>query len=304
VLVTQVAMIVNPVKVDDAEALDAAVSRRLLARGWPAPTIMWTTVDDPGRGLAERAVADGAQVVLAAGGDGTVAAVVSGLAGSGVALAVVPSGTGNLLARNLDLPMDLDEVIDAVVDGVDVTIDVGEVVEGPGAGSSFAVMAGLGFDAAIVADAPDRLKAAVGWPAYLVAALSHLTDDPFECTITVDDAEPLVRRARTVLVANVATLQGGVDLAPSAGVSDGLLDVVVISPQGAVDWLRLGARIVRGSDKEDELLERMQGRRVEIRTSVDEVCQLDGDPVGPTQGFTAEIRPAALTLRMPRSPDR
>lgn len=293
-------MIVNPVKVEDAGELDAEVCRRLMARGWEGPEILWTTVEDPGRGLAEQAVAQGAQIVLAAGGDGTVASVVSGLVGSGVALVVVPSGTGNLLARNLNLPMDLDEVIDTILDGVDVAIDVGEVIEGPAVGSSFAVMAGLGFDAAIVADAPEQLKAAVGWPAYIVSALSHLADDPFDCTITVDDDEPVQRSARTVLVANVAMLQGGIDLAPDAGVSDGLLDVVVISPQSAADWLRLGVRIVTGSQREDARLERFQGRRITIRTESAEVCQLDGDPVGPTQAFIAEVRPGALTLRVPR----
>lgn len=299
----QVAVVVNPAKVDDSEGLAHAVAERLELHGWPAPMVLRTTEGDPGRGVTEQAVRDGAQVVLAAGGDGTVAAVVSALSGTGVALAVLPSGTGNLLARNLDLPADLDDVLAAVLDGPAWEMDLGEVVEGPGAGSSFAVMAGLGFDAAVVGDAPEQLKARVGWPAYLVSALGHLGDEPFECTIAVDDAEPVRRTARTVLVANAAGLQGGVDLAPRAGVSDGLLDVVVISPQNALDWLRVGARLLAGSEREDERLERFQGRRIVITTDTEQTCQLDGDPVGTARHLAVEVRPGALAVRGPAPED-
>jgi len=296
---TDVVLIANPAKVEDVDALLAQLGGALAEHGWPAPRLLTTTVDEPGRGLAEQAAREGADVVLAAGGDGTVASVVSGLVGTETALAVLPSGTGNLLARNLDLPMDTSGVVEALVAGKVRSIDVGEVVEGAGVGSSFAVMAGLGFDAAIVEDAPERLKAMVGWPAYLVSAVSHLADEPFTCTIVVDGGEPIEREARSVLVANVASLQGGVDLAPDAGVSDGLLDVIVLGPKTLTDWLRLGARLVTGSDREDERIERLQGRRVEITAHADEVCQLDGDPVGSTSRFVAEVRPRALRLRVP-----
>ena len=72
-----------------------------------------------------------------------------------------------------------------------------------------------------------------------------------------------------------------------------------MSPQSVVDWVRLGARLAVGSDHEDERLERAQGRRVEITTEDDQVCQLDGDPIAPTRRFTVEVRPQALLVRMP-----
>jgi YegS/Rv2252/BmrU family lipid kinase len=295
----QVAIIVNPVKVDDPQALEEAVTQRTVERGWPPPMVLETSEADPGTGIARQAVDDGADIVLAAGGDGTVAAVVSGLVGTGAALAVLPSGTGNLLARNLGLPMDLDSVLDAVLDGRDRAIDVGEVLEGPSVGSSFAVMAGIGLDAAMVEDAPDSLKAAVGWPAYIVSAVQHLGDEPFDCWIEVDGGEPLQRSARSVLVANVGSLQGGIDLAPDADAADGVLDVIVLGPQTAVDWLRLGARLVIGSDREDQRIERFRGRHVRVTSDTDESCQLDGDVIGTTRVFVAEVRPRALTLRVP-----
>jgi len=296
---TLVGMVVNPTKVDDVDALVGEVAGQLAGRGWPAPLVLETTEDDPGGGMAEQAMREGAEVVVAVGGDGTVAAVLGALAGTEVPLAVLPAGTGNLLARNLDLPMELPAVVDLVADRTTSRMDVGQVVDGPGAPGCFAVMAGLGFDASVMADAPEQLKGRVGWPAYLVSAAGHLSDEPFEATITLDGGEPVQRTARTVLVANTAGLQGGVDLAPDAGVTDGLLDVIVISPQNAIDWLRIGARLVTGSDREDERLERFQARHVEITTDTEQVCQLDGDPVGPTRRVVVEVRPLALSIARP-----
>lgn len=286
----------NPVKVPDPDRVTADLTARLAAAGWPQPMILETTKEDPGRGVAERAIRDGAQVVLAAGGDGTIAAVVSALAGTSCALAVLPAGTGNLLAGNLDLPADLDAVTASILDGATWTMDVGELIDGPSGGAFFAVMAGLGFDAKVVGNAPEKLKAAVGWPAYLVSALGHLADEPFGCTITLDGGEPLERTAQTVLVANTAGLQGGLDLAPDSGITDGLLDVILVSPQNALDWLRIGARLIAGSEREDQRLERYQAARVEISTHSDQVCQVDGDALGPTRRLLAEVRPHALTL--------
>jgi YegS/Rv2252/BmrU family lipid kinase len=292
----QVALVANPAKVGDVDALRARIEQRLTAAGWPEPMVLSTTQEDPGRGPAEEAIRSGADVVIAAGGDGTVAAVASALSGTQASLAVLPAGTGNLLARNLDLPTEVDEVLDAVLAGAGWRMDLGEVVVGPAAGSSFAVMAGLGFDAHVVADAPEQLKSAVGWPAYVVSALGHLTDDPFECTIQLDGGEPLVRSARTVLVANASQLQAGLDLAPDAGVADGVLDVIVISPEGLADWARIGSRVLTGSNRDTEPMERFQARRIEISTARAQMCQLDGDPIGEADRLVVEVRPGALRI--------
>jgi YegS/Rv2252/BmrU family lipid kinase len=293
---SQIALVANPAKVDDVHALRARIAERLTAAGWLEPIVLLTTEEDPGRGPAEEAIRSGADVLIAAGGDGTVAAVASAVSGTQVSLAILPAGTGNLLARNLDLPTAVDEVLDAVLAGASWQMDLGEVVAGPATGSSFAVMAGLGFDAHVVADAPEKLKAAVGWPAYVVSALGHLTDDPFECTIRLDGGGPIVRSARTVLVANASQLQAGVDLAPDAGVADGLLDVVVISPEGLADWARIGSRVLTGSDRDTGPMERFQARRIEICTTQAQMCQLDGDPVGESDHLVVEVRPGALRM--------
>ena len=135
-----VALVVNPVKTADVDTLAGRLGERCRAAGLADPLVLPTTEEDPGRGQARQAVDAGADVVVAAGGDGTVRAVAEGLAGTGTPLAVLPQGTGNLLARNLGLPHDLDDALDAAVHGTDRALDVGRLDDG----TVFAVMAGRG----------------------------------------------------------------------------------------------------------------------------------------------------------------
>src|SRR5687767_9661226 len=121
------AVVVNPVKVPDLDELRRAITDALTAEGWPEPMWLETTVDDPGAGQTTRAVRDGAELVFACGGDGTVMACVTALAGSDVALAVLPAGTGNLLAANLGLAGDLATGLEVVLQGGRRRIDVGAV---------------------------------------------------------------------------------------------------------------------------------------------------------------------------------
>ena len=148
-------------------------------------------------------MAQGAEVVFVCGGDGTVRAVVAGLVGTDAALAVLPAGTGNLLAVNLGLPMDHAEGIEVAVRGGRRRIDVGQVDD-----EVFAVMAGMGFDAVLMDEASTTLKARIGPLAYVLSALKHLLDRPMRVLIEVDDAPALHRRARTVLVGNVGASAG------------------------------------------------------------------------------------------------
>lgn len=162
------AVVYNPIKVD-LDAIRAVVAREERAAGW-APT-QWfeTSEDDPGQGAASRAVASGASMVIAAGGDGTVRAVAQGVWEHSVPLALLPSGTGNLLARNLDLTLDdLDHSIHTAFCGTDRPIDIGLIdITREDASSTthvFLVMAGLGLDAKMLANTDDDLKKkAGGW---------------------------------------------------------------------------------------------------------------------------------------------
>ncbi|RIV35589.1 diacylglycerol/lipid kinase family protein [Micromonospora radicis] len=288
------AVVVNPVKVDDLDALRHTVDGTLTAAGWPEPLWYETTVDDPGRGQTEQALAAGVDVVFACGGDGTVRACVSALAGTEVALAVLPQGTGNLLAANLGLSTDLAAGLAVAVERGRRLLDVGEVD-----GQHFAVMAGMGFDAQMLAATSETTKRRIGWPAYVVGAVRHLRDRPMRVSIRLDDQPPLRRRARSVLVANVGRLQGGVTLLTEAEPDDGYFDVAVLSPRTLPHWLVLGWAVLRRRDRVPRM-EEFRARRVVITSNRAQPRELDGDLIEPGPTLRAEIRRRALWLCVPR----
>jgi YegS/Rv2252/BmrU family lipid kinase len=288
------AVVYNPNRVDFA-AFRARVEAYLQVHGWAEPVWLPTTADDPGVGMCEHAVAAGVDLVFVCGGDGTIMAAATALAGSGVPMAVVPVGTGNLLARNLEIPLnDEQEALRIGVFGRTAAIDVGNVE-----GRRFVVMAGLGFDAAMVRDAPEGLKRTLGWPAYVVSGARHLRGRGIKVAICLDDDPPLRRRVRTVVVGNVGRLQVGIPLLPDARPDDGILDVVVIAPRTVVDWARVSGRVVRRRNVPDRRMERFRAKRVRIEASRPEARQLDGDVIEDSRTMEIVIEPKALLVKLP-----
>ncbi len=292
------AVVVNPTKLPDPAAYQCWLRGVMATAGWIDPLWLETSLADPGRGQAAAAVRAGVDVVFACGGDGTITACASALADTGIPLAVVPLGTGNLFARNLNLPLDASEAVRIGLTGVNRPIDVG--VAG---GRRFLVMAGIGLDAAMVADAPERLKKRLGWAAYVVSVLRHARDRQMRVTLRLDEQPPLRRRARMVLVGNVGALQGGVQLLPDARPDDGLLDVVVFAPRRTRDWVRVGFRVITRRSRGDQHIAHFQARHVEIQTDRPEPRQLDGDLIGMGTSLDITIDPGALLVRTPRPPD-
>ena len=195
-----------------------------LARGW-APLFLPTTREDHGEGLARHAAAAGAELVFAVGGDGTVRACASALAGTDVRLAIIPRGTANLTASALEIPHRLGAALAVGFGGHETMLDLG-VADGRG----FTAMAGIGLDATVI-DATHRLrKLRWGWLAYAQAGLGHLHGAPNHFTVRLDGARALHRRARSVVVGNAGLLPGGFPLLPDARPDDGLLDVGILAP--------------------------------------------------------------------------
>jgi diacylglycerol kinase (ATP) len=292
-------LVVNPVKVDDVPALLDRVARRSAELGLPVPRLVPTTKEDPGEGQARDAAAAGVDLVLVAGGDGTVRAAAQGLAHSGVPLGILPQGTGNLLARNLGIPQDDDEALDVALCGADRTLDLGRLDDG----TAFAVMAGAGFDALMMREAPEGLKSVIGWPAYIVGGIRGLRHRRVHLTMRLDDAPPREAVVRTVLVGNVGRLQGGLQLLPDATPDDGMLDVALVAPRSPSDWVVLITRGLTRRHKPDRRLELLRGRRIEVRTRRTEARQVDGELIDDGRGFTAEVDPAAIVVRVPRPPE-
>jgi YegS/Rv2252/BmrU family lipid kinase len=289
-------LVVNPIKVDDPGALLVRVADRCAELGLPVPRLVPTTEDDPGEGQAREAAAAGASLLLVAGGDGTVRAAAQGLAGSGVPVGILPQGTGNLLARNLDIPQDDDEALDVALTGADRTIDLGRLDDG----TMFAVMAGTGFDARMMREAPEGLKGVLGWPAYLVGGARGMRRSRVHVQVALDDGEPRAAVVRTVLVGNVGRLQGGLELLPDARPDDGVLDVALVAPRNPKDWVVLIGRALTRRHRPDRRLEVFRARKVRVVTRRTEPRQIDGDLIDDGHGFTAAVEPGALVVRVPR----
>jgi len=290
-----------------------------VAGGWE-PSFLPTSLDDRGVGLARAAVAAGARMIVAAGGDGTVRACAQALAGTRVPLAIVPLGTANLAARALGIPPRIGGSLATAFCGQGRRIDlaVAEVAAAGAAGAAggvpttggagaaggageltFAAMAGIGLDAEVVAATPRLLKRRAGWLAYGAAGIAHLPGRGERFTVRLDDGEPLARQARCVVVGNAGQQPGGFTLLPRARLDDGLLDVGILAPAGPAGWLRVAHQVLSGGGRDGRQLERHQARRVEIRTDTELPREVDGEVITPGHSLTVTLLRRALTVRVP-----
>lgn len=291
----QLAVVFNPVKIGDD--LADLVNARARERGWAEPQWLETSEDDPGRGAARRAVEAGATRVLAVGGDGTVRSVASGLAGADVSLGIVPAGTANLLARNLGIPLDEQEAVEVGLGAATRRLDVVRITTDDGEPDRFAVMAGIGLDAAIMNRSEESaLKDQAGSVAYVVAALQELGREPQAMRIRMDDGRTLRRRAMICLVGNVGAIQGQIELLPDAKPDDGLLDVVVASPTRLRHWIAVVLRLLTRKERTWDRVDQLVGRRVEVLLDEPAEYELDGDAIGRCRRLVAEIEPGVLEV--------
>jgi len=263
-----------------------------------------TSSGDGGREAARRALAEGAELVVVCGGDGTVSACAAALAGSGVPMAVVPIGTGNLVAGNLGIPKDLAAAVQIAVGGVDRALDVGRL-GGSGDDGVMVGMAGLGLDAAMVQDAPKALKRRIGWPAYVISLVRHLADRGFDAVVDVDGEKTRHRHVRTIVVGNLGTLPGGLTMFPDARPDDGLIEVAVLAPRTVVGWVPIAARLARGgssnrSSNRSPAVQRRRGKRIVVTVVGGRGPmrrEVDGEALPDGRVFEVAVDPGALLLR-------
>jgi len=228
------AFVVNRTRVHAWPRVSERCRAAAAASGWD-PLLLETTVDDAGTGLTRRAVAAGASLVFAMGGDGTVRACAQALAGTPVPLAIVPRGTANLTARALGVPAGLEDALGVGFGNHERLIDLAAAD-----GITYAAMAGIGVDAAVVGATPGRLKARAGWLAYAAAGTRHALGRRTAFELRLDGTAPLNRRARSVVVGNCGLLPGGFTLLPGALLDDGLLDVTWGSWRRPRPWAGCG----------------------------------------------------------------
>ncbi|WP_353114663.1 diacylglycerol kinase family protein [Microbacterium sp.] len=316
------ALVYNPVKTD-GRRLRAALIRQSERHGWASPSFHETTERDAGQEAAHRALDDGAAAVLVAGGDGTVRAVSEVMAGTTVPLSLVPSGTGNLFARNLGLPLaDPETMIDAVFTGMTHPVDIGwaELTRSDSSSSehAFVVLAGMGLDADMIANTRAELKRSVGWVAYIDGAMRSLPGArPFRTLFQVEDGRVHTTKVQSILFANCGALPAGIALVPDASVDDGTLDIALIQPTGVLGWLGVWRRVwwdnsvLRRTRAGRRVLERrgrdtsvryLRGRTAEAAMDPTSI-ELDGDEFGEAVRIRCRIDQGALTIVLPSGHD-
>ncbi|MGC7153525.1 diacylglycerol/lipid kinase family protein [Paenarthrobacter ureafaciens] len=302
----KVAVVLNPVKNKSAETR-AAITEACDLAGWDAPTFYETTPEDPGYGQSRQALQSGADVVLACGGDGTIRAVAESLTHQRVAMGLIPLGTGNLLARNIELDVyDVADCIQVALFGHQRYIDTATMgiqnsITGEASRHTFLVIAGMGLDAEVVGDTKEDLKKSVGWLAYTEAGVRHLPGRRKRVSITMDDEPEQSRKIRSVLFANCGLIPGGIDFIPQAMLDDGMLDIVVMSPRSAVGWLAMYAKVLFKHKRNLPVMNFYRSRKVTIRSQEPMATQIDGDPMGAATKVTVQMEPGSLLVRVAKA---
>lgn len=302
----RIGIVWNPSKVEQdvlKDAVSGVFGEEQDIRWWE------TTPEDPGRGMAKEAREDGRDIVIAVGGDGTVRAVAESLAGSETALGIVPQGTGNLLARNLEVPLNnVRAALERVRDAEPRRIDLGWVSY-DGTEHAFAVMVGFGVDAQMLVETDDDLKSKAGWLAYVEAmgralAGTEMTD----ITVTVDGENPVAVRGHTMLIGNCGMVQGGIRLLPDAVLDDGKLDVLMISADGPLQWLDTFRsfvwdngirRFFAGGDEavSTESAQHIAVETISVELETPLVFEIDGEEMGEVASFDVRVEAGALLVR-------
>lgn len=293
-------VIFNPTKVGDEQTFRQRCEEQALLHGWPAPQFLPTTPDDPGHQMTRQALESGADLVLAAGGDGTVRVVSTGLRHSQVPCAIIPMGTGNLLARNLGVPLDPVAALVVAFTGTAQPMDLAAVVVDHDQANQtwFTGMAGVGFDAAMMRDTDENLKKVVGNVAYVVAFAKNMAALPRRVSVQIDALPAYRRKAVLMIVGNTSQLQGGILLFPDAKPDDGRLDLLLAAPVGLGMWARLMAVIVQRITR-SRAIEYRTGERFVLSLEKPVPWEIDGDTEGEGRHFVFTVDPGAVLMVRP-----
>ncbi len=259
------------------------------------PEVRYTTLVDPGRGLARQAAAEGADVVIAAGGDGTVHEVATGLVGSKSALGIIPLGTMNNLARSLNIPVSIEEACGVIAGGETHAIDVGKIND-----QFFTEVAGIGLEAALFTageevKGPGILSLARG---IIDGLRTLLAFRPVELRIFIGDGKRYHYRAIQVTICNSRYYGPQFELVPEALMDDGLLDVVIFKNFSKLEYIRHAISISQRRRVYQPKLIHRRVKSLYIRTDHPVEIQADGLPRGYTPAAVT-INPGALRVRVP-----
>jgi diacylglycerol kinase (ATP) len=310
-------VIFNPQKVDKFR-LAKAVETALSNAGLPPASYLPTTSEFPGASQAAAALTLGCKLVLVAGGDGTIRQVAQVIANADVSLGIIPVGTGNVLARNLSVPLgNLRKAVEKAVQGSERRIDLGRVSLNRADGTTdqhiFTVMAGLGLDARIIMNTDAARKRKIGWVAYVEGGIKSLPVGFEKMMVTVSGHSPKMFKIHSLLIGNCGFLPGNINLMPDALLDDGRLDMATVGPRKLWNWIDffnrvtwinflrgklIGARELADYTANVKTLSNLSGTRIDVEPMHEVDAQLDGDGFGRVVSAKFEVMPQALRVRV------
>ncbi len=255
----------------------------------------WTGARGHATELAAAAVADGIRRILVIGGDGTLLEVANALAGTQVALGVLPMGTGNDFVRSAGITGKPEELLPRMAAGTTRAVDLGRVN-----GRYFMNVAGVGFDAEVARIVSEKPRHGNGTVPYLGTAIRQaFRYVPPEVAVTIDDGEaaPPSRRLM-VAVGNGATYAGGMKVCPGAVLDDGVLDVLLVGDLRGFGLLKILGRVFNGSHLSDRRVQLVPARTLRIDGSSDVTLHTDGEVIGHLPAEFS-VAPGALQLWVP-----
>jgi diacylglycerol kinase (ATP) len=290
----KVAVVANPAKRLGGGLLEL---RRVLERAGVVDPL-WREVPKSRKAPAalKAVLAEGAELVFAWGGDGLVQRCIDVLAGSNVPLAVLPAGTSNLLATNLKLPLEIEDAVAVGLGGERRRLDVGRFN-----GERFVVMAGSGIDASMIHDADGSMKDRLGRVAYVWAGLKNVRSEAFGAEVKVDGVHWFEGDATCVLIGNLGSLFGGIEVFGDARPDDGKLEVGVVTAEGLTQWARAAARTMVAAADASPFVQATKAESVKVKLNRKVLYELDGGDRTKTKSFKVKVEPAAVTLCVPRS---
>jgi len=257
---------------------------------------LWYEVNKSRRApqYASRAVAEGADLIFVWGGDGMVQRCIDAVAGTDAALAILPVGTANLLATNLNIPPDLTAAVMVGLHGARRELDTGTIN-----GEHFAVMAGTGFDAQMIKGASRRMKRRLGRMAYMYTGTKNLSARGMKAQVKVDGQQFHKGRISCVLVGNVGKLIGGIEVFGAARPDDGVVEVGLVTADNPAQWARTFGRLAAGSPERSPFVKVTRGRKVRIKLNKKVPYELDGGDRKKTKKLRINVHPASVTICVP-----
>ncbi len=289
--------IVNPVAGRNrAEKLLPLISKEMTARGI-AFDIKLTEGKGDGKILAEKAIEEGYKVIVAVGGDGTINEVINGAYGKEGIVGIIPAGTGNDFARSLNISFDFYRAIEDIIKGTVGEVDVGLINQ-----ELFINVASIGLDAHIAAEANKIKRYFNGSKAYIMALLKGIiTYQSMRVRLVTDDMV-LDKHVMLVAFCNGGFYGGGMNIAPAADATDGLMDICIVERMSKLKLLRLFPTIFKGSHIKFEEVKQYRAKAFEIFVDNDIFINTDGEiinysPLG-NHGEGISTRIAAKRLKI------